>query len=389
MRKKLIISTIITLFLCTCFFSLNTEQASASSSYDKVDSGTLLFLNKGKSAKIPFKLSSKKHVMLIVKPQRSFGSGKIKSGKLVLKIKKKNGKTVEKYSISLKGVKLSEDEWAYCDTDKQLKKGSYYCTVTNTSDTSLFVKYYVRSYKKKATKASIKKRSVYRGNWVKIGKIKGGMPVYKSIKAADKRILTYLYADYNGNIYGYGKKAGQTTVTITLAGGKRYSTTITVKPKYMNVYAFLYDYNTRDNYFRVKIKNESDRTVTVIRSGGKAINVKYKSFDRYFKNMSSVQIKPGKTKYVRFYCSGSTTWDDYTQFTVFAKLRIEGKTYEWHVWDEDSVYKNGKKWYSTYWSADESAYEDWNVNIETDDDDDEDYDDEDYDDEDYDYDYDY
>ena len=39
----------------------------------------------------------------------------------------------------------------------------------------------------------------------------------------------------------------------------------------------------------------------------------------------------------------------------------DGKTYEGHTWDEDSVYKKGKSWYGTYW--DEDWYEEWSLGI--------------------------
>ena len=120
--------------------------------------------------------------------------------------------------------------------------------------------------------------------------------------------------------------------------------------------AFVYDYATRDNYFVVKVKNNSSSPITIIRNGGKVKNVDYKSYDRNIKG-GNVTVKPGKTKYVRFYLKGSNTWYDYSDFTLYSKIRYEGKTYEWHVWDEDSVYKKNKKWYATYWN--DNQYENW------------------------------
>ena len=132
---------------------------------------------------------------------------------------------------------------------------------------------------------------------------------------------------------------------------------MTVQPEMPDVYAYLNYYDTRDNYFEVRVKNNSSHTITIIRAGGKVENVDYKSFDRDFKDSKPVKIKPGKTKNVRFYCKGNPTWYDYKDYTLFAKIKCEGKTYTWHVWDEDSVFKKGSKWVSTY--KDEEAYSNW------------------------------
>ncbi|MBR3126037.1 MAG: hypothetical protein IKF42_11545 [Mogibacterium sp.] len=383
--KKIILSSCISIFLCICFLYLCSLQVSAST-YNVVANGEVT-VESGQTAEVPFELSSKKYVRTLAIPDSLANSSKVTSGKLEVSIVKNSGKVIKKYAPSLEGVRLGDDWWIYTSTDKAINKGQYLVRVKNTTNLPLEVDLTVRAYSRVASKASIKKkRSVVRGNWIKIGKISNGLPYYKSIKPGSKKIISDAYVDYNGNIYIYGKKAGKTTVTTTLKKGKRYTTTVTVKPQTPNVLAYLYDYNTRDNYFIVKVKNIGDRTVTVIRSGGKVENYKYKNFDRSFKSSSSVQIKPGKTRYVRFNCKGSTTWDDYTQYTVFAKMKVEGKTYQWHVWDSDSVIKIGKKWYGSYWSDNEEDYEWWNPNYESDDDDYDDEDEDDYEDEDEDYD---
>ena len=86
-------------------------------------------------------------------------------------------------------------------------------------------------------------------------------------------------------------------------------------------------------------------------------DIDYKSFDRHIKNSGSVTIKPGKTKYVRFYVRGSVTWYKYNDFTLYSKVKYDGTTYQWHTWDDDSVYKRNNKWYATYWNRNE--YEAW------------------------------
>lgn len=132
-----------------------------------------------------------------------------------------------------------------------------------------------------------------------------------------------------------------------MRNGKKYKIKVKVTAAYPDFTAYLDDYYTRDNYFTAKIKNYGTSDLTIIRQG-KVENVDYKSFDRKFKSMKSITIKPGKTETVKFYLRGSTTWYDVSDYTLFAKIKYQGKTYDWHVWDEDSVYKVGKKWYATY-----------------------------------------
>ena len=42
------------------------------------------------------------------------------------------------------------------------------------------------------------------------------------------------------------------------------------------------------------------------------------------------------------------TIKSFSKIMPYAKVKYQGKTYDWHVWDEDSVYKVGKYWYATY-----------------------------------------
>ena len=94
-----------------------------------------------------------------------------------------------------------------------------------------------------------------------------------------------------------------------------------------------------------------------ITSGIKVVDIDYKAYDRKVRLKKKVKIKPGKTKYVKFYVKGRTTWYKSEDFTIYYKFRYDGKTYEGHAWDEDSVYKYGKGWYDTYW--DENWYQHW------------------------------
>lgn len=167
------------------------------------------------------------------------------------------------------------------------------------------------------------------------------------------------------------KKVGQCTITAKV-GKKKYKCKVYVKYRVCDFGAVLWDYNTRGNYFVVKFRNRGSKPLTIT-SGIKVEDVDYKSYDRKVKLKKKIKIKPKSTKFVRFYVKGKNTWPEYDDFTLFYKFSYDGKTYEGHVWDEDSVYKNGKKWYYSYlnenWYYDWAGidYDDW------DDDDDEDW----------------
>ena len=109
-----------------------------------------------------------------------------------------------------------------------------------------------------------------------------------------------------------------------------------------------YSYNTRDNFFYVRFKNNSNKTL-MITSGDCVEHVDYRFYDRKVRVLKPVIIKPKQCAYVRFYVNGDLTWPDYTQYTLMYNFKFDYKTYEGHVWDECSVFKNGTKWYYTSW----------------------------------------
>lgn len=118
----------------------------------------------------------------------------------------------------------------------------------------------------------------------------------------------------------------------------------------------LWDYDTYDNYFTVAVMNNGDRNVSIIRKGAKVVDVDYKSYNRKIKSAKAVTVKPGQTAFVKFYVKGRPTWYDYEDFTLYAKFKYDGKTYTWHTWDEDSVYKKSDGWYTTYWDEEDYIY---------------------------------
>ena len=284
----------------------------------------------------------------------------VSKGGIRVILQNNKGDVLQNDFISLKGYGNGDvhETWLYSDGFFH-SAGTYTYTIQWSADEDCDVECSVIGYTKFAKKAKFKKKASKRsGNWVKIGKIKGGLPYIKKFKTTNKKAIPAVDVASNGNVYAYALGKGTAKVTITLKNGKKYSTRITVKPGDPNMFASVYNYVTRDNYFVVKVKNNSPHSITIIKSGGKVEHVDYKSFDRNIKSGASVTIKPGKTKYVRFYLSGSNTWYDSSEYTLYARFRYEGKTYEWHVWDSNSVYKKNKKWHTTYWNS--NQYEDWN-----------------------------
>lgn len=238
-----------------------------------------------------------------------------------------------------------------------LPPGDYKYTVKNTSDGEIQVTYSLTGFVKFADTASIyKNKTVVIGNWVKIGKIGEGVP-YTDISLGSKKIITNLYIDANKNIWVFASKLGTDNVTVKLKNGKKYTTKVKVKGSNPNFYAYLSEYNTRDNYFTVVVKNLRGSDLIIIKNGSKVEDVDYKAYDRWMKNGNNVVVKHGQTKYIRFYVNGSITWPDYEDYTLFAKIKFEGETYNWHVWYCDSAYQESGKWYNTYWN--DEAYQNW------------------------------
>ena len=286
----------------------------------------------------------------------------ISEGGVRIILKNSAGQTLQNDLISFKGYDYvgTYENWYYSDAFI-VGPGTYTYTIKNTLDLDVYVEYSILSYLKRSTTATIKKNvSVRSGYWVKVGKIGEGCPLFKSFNSSDKTIVTGFDIDTDGTVWLYADKKGKTRVTMTLYSGKKYTCNVNVTAGNPNFFAYLYEYNTRDNYFVVKIKNLRPSPVTVIRKGAKVEEDDYKSNDRDIKSAESVTVKSGETKYIRFYVNGDTTWPDVNDYTLCAKIEYEGVTYDWHVWNNDTVYKKGDgKWYDTYWTDDSDAFGDW------------------------------
>ena len=274
-------------------------------------------------------------------------------------LKDSNDKTWQNDYVSLKEYEKGDEfeSWFYSDGGL-LPPGDYYYTLKNTSDDTIKVTFSTFGFAKKSTTASIKKTpSTRSGSWVTLGKITDGLPLVKSIKCSGSNLIDDWYIDYDGTVYVWAEKKGTSNVVITLASGKKFTTKLNVTAGDPNFMAYVNGYYTRDNYFTVKIKNLRGSDLIIVREGGKVENYDYKSLDRWIKNSGNITIKSGETKTVRFYLKGTPTYPDYMDFDLHAKFIFEGKTYVWHTWRNDSVFKKNNGWYNTYW--DEDAYDGW------------------------------
>ena len=305
-----------------------------------------------------FKITNRMTVMIPLSI-KLHQSSKVSKGGIKVTLENTQGKVYQNDSINLKNLDSfnTYEIWLYNDNGILLAPGEYTFTIKNTSDCDLSVNFNTIGYSKKGTVANISNSvSVKSGDWVKIGKITEGLPL-ATVTYTNNGIISDYDVEADGSVYILTEKKGTINVSTKLSNGKQYTTKLNVTSGEPNFMATVTGYNTRDNYFTVKIKNLRKNDLTIIRKGGKVENVDYKSFDRWIQADGDVTIKYGETKTVRFYLKGSTTWPACNDYTLFAKFMFEGKTYEWHTWVRESVFKKADGWYKTYW--DESLYVTW------------------------------
>ena len=271
------------------------------------------------------------------------------------------GRVLQNDYIDLKGLRYrySYENWFYNDTFV-VSPGTYTYTIKNTSDGDVYAEYSIFSFLKRAETATIKKNvSVRSGYWIKIGKIGEGCPLIKNVNSSDTSIITEYDSDLDGTVWLYADKKGKARVTFTLFNGKKYTCYVNVTAGDPNFFAYLYNYNTRDNYFVVKVKNLRPSPVTVIRKGAKVEQDDYRVYDRDIRSADSVTVKSGETKYIRFYVNGDVTWPEVKDFILCTKMEFEGVIYDWHVWSGDTEYKENGKWYDTYWTSYSDEFDEW------------------------------
>lgn len=283
------------------------------------------------------------------------------SGKLVSSTSLKTGKskTLTLTNIYPSNANCNYISWSTSNSKVLKVKGnSQKCSVTAKKAGTAYVYAKLKNGKTYKTKVKVtnpppklkyKSRKLYRGNRCKVNLLyTKGKVTYKS---SNKKIAT---VSSKGTIKAKG--LGKCTI-YAKNKGKTYKLKVSVVRQQPDFGAFLYDYDTRNNVFVVKFKNNSNRTLTINSGTFKVEDIDYKSYDRKIKLKKSYKIKPNKTKYIRFKVIGRNTWYDYRDFTLHYKFTFDGKKYIGHVWDEDSVYKYGKYWYATY--NNESWYKNW------------------------------
>lgn len=223
------------------------------------------------------------------------------------------------------------------------------CTITGSWDGEDTCSCQVTVADPDTPKLSAKSVSLHRGEKHKLTLkfAKGSV----SFKTSDRSIAT---VSAGGTVTAKG--IGSCTITAK-SKGKSYTCKVKVTRLEPNFGAYLSDYDTRNNRFIVKVKNKGAKTLYIKPGYGKVRDVDYKSYDRTIYQGSNIAIAPGKSKTIYFKVQGSNTWYNHHGFTLDFAFTYDGKSYIWHTWDDDSVYKLPKGWYSTYW--DEEWYDYW------------------------------
>lgn len=149
----------------------------------------------------------------------------------------------------------------------------------------------------------------------------------KTVTVSAKKIISVKRS--KNTITVKGKKKGSATITVKLKSGKTSKCKVKViKDKFTYKVKDL-SYSTRTNTFKVKIMNTSKHTVKIYAKDAKLLDWDYKAYDRNVKSVngkSSITIKPGKTKTIKFKLKSKSTWPGYERKTIKFKIKFDGKT---------------------------------------------------------------
>ena len=175
-------------------------------------------------------------------------------------------------------------------------------------------------------------------------------------KSSNKKIVT---VSKTGKIKAI--KLGKATIYAKYKG-ITYKAKISVTYMKPNMAALIYDYDTRDNSFILKIQNNSSKPITILKGTTKVLDCDYTSYDRRVKLSKVYIINPGKIKTIRFKVIGSRTWPDHNDFRLYYYFKLDGKKYYAKA-DSFVVtkYRKGSKWINTY--RDKEWFEDWRCNV--------------------------
>ena len=155
-----------------------------------------------------------------------------------------------------------------------------------------------------------------------------GLKGKKKYTSSNKKIATV-----NSRGIIQTKKAGKCKITVK-SGKQSYKINLVVNKPVLDFESFIDDYDTRNNVFYVVITNNGTNNLKVT-SGIKVEEVDYKSYDRKI-STKAVTIKPGAEKTIKFKVKGKVTWYDYEDFTLYYKIKYDGKTYTVGTDAEDS-----------------------------------------------------
>ena len=205
----------------------------------------------------------------------------------------------------------------------------------------------------------------------KISGIKKTTELYKGQKITLKPILSPLcasqkinYTSSNKNVAVVNAKGvvsacgvGNAVITVK-SGNKKVTCKVKVSYRRPDFGASLLGYNTRNNYFAVKLKNWGSRSLYIIPGDNKVEHYAYKTFDRYLRMSGgkTIVVKPGKTAIIKFYVQGDLTWYDHSEYSLFYTFSYDGKKYKGRTQCVGSSYKHGKKWKNTYSTSNEDNY---------------------------------
>lgn len=108
----------------------------------------------------------------------------------------------------------------------------------------------------------------------------------------------------------------------------RYKATCRIKiahSKKMKIECVDWGYDTRNNYFCYKFRNDSYYPVFFLNTKSKIIDSDYQSFDRIVKLKKVVKIAPGQTKWLKYKVLGRLTWYKIDDFELITKARYNKK----------------------------------------------------------------
>lgn len=224
-----------------------------------------------------------------------------------------------------------------CSLTATLANGKRYICIINVTDPSARLAY--KSY-------TLSIGATFR-NYMKFTEKK---PKWSS---SNKKIAT---VNSKGKVTARG--VGKCTITAKI-GKKKYKCKVTVTAQQPNFGAYLCAYDPVDNCFVVRISNRSNKPLTICSNGSEVRHVEKTSYNRKVRlaKNRNVTVRPGKSVRLKFYVKGKQIPTSFYEFTLYSKIRFKGKTYSWHVWNTESLFKYGTKWKKTYWN--EGWYGGW------------------------------